>query len=831
MKDAAHTVATLVVALAAHAWAISITENYTMCSWSRLRAGVIRDAVYLDGGELWYQASYVDGSTSDPTSDGNPQGDMWVLNFSDPFTIGKTNLTRLFTTMQKAGGAANNIAPNYIDGTMFANNDELYLYGGLALDTNASTPQGASDVLGYEAYQYGPYRQSWSPGFYQGTLPNGVTRYVTNGAGVTAASENLGFYFSGMRAADWGPINYNTHFADTPANTLIEIDMSTMRAEKWTNTTLPDTIQPRANAELVWIPVSTQGMLVAIGGVYPPEEIWPYGLNNTQTSESESESPTFMTSLPVYDIASQTWYLQNTTGGPPPQLTEFCSVVAAANDSSSYSVYIYGGYDGLNAADLPSDDVWILSVPAFSWVKAYSGTQSHGRSGHRCVTPYPNQMFVIGGVHQSQATCVEGGIIQVFDMNKLDFQDSYDPTTWSSYQVPDAVTAVIGGTANGGATKTAAWSDHNLGNLFSTKYAQRIPNYYPYPANTTANGTGNGTTPIATPQNTPSHNTWLAPVLGTVLGLLALCILILIFLLLRRRKLMHRNSINGSSTSGTNTNRILRWVNGMPAAHEQKDSQSITSEEPDDATVSSPLTGELGGRQRFEMPAAEPTKKVAPPQEMATPYHFQEHPSYPRSIDYAYGPAPGQPHSPALSRSGGEGSEQSSVPSAPSPYVSPFSPDDVNQNGNSSGSNRGALSDLDSVPENSSGDNSYSQIAHQNGIPPVPTIPTNPADRWSGPTHARNSSSLSSQEQNDSSGTLVSPEEDQRRSAFFANLPNTPRNAAPARVRGMPSSAAAERDSLVSPITPVEERPGAKRKPIKQSSFQEGLDETGYIKR
>lgn len=28
-----------------------------------------------------------------------------------------------------AGGAANNIAPNYVDGVMIANDDEFYLYG------------------------------------------------------------------------------------------------------------------------------------------------------------------------------------------------------------------------------------------------------------------------------------------------------------------------------------------------------------------------------------------------------------------------------------------------------------------------------------------------------------------------------------------------------------------------------------------------------------------------------------------------------------------------------------------------------------------------------
>jgi hypothetical protein len=119
----------VVLAIATCAAAVTINEYYTMCSWARLRAGVIRDTLYLDGGELWWQKAFVDGTTSDPTSDGNVEGDMYLLNFSQPFDTSNTNLSNLFTTKQKAGGAANNIAPTYIDGTMFANDDELYLYG------------------------------------------------------------------------------------------------------------------------------------------------------------------------------------------------------------------------------------------------------------------------------------------------------------------------------------------------------------------------------------------------------------------------------------------------------------------------------------------------------------------------------------------------------------------------------------------------------------------------------------------------------------------------------------------------------------------------------
>jgi hypothetical protein len=144
-------------------------------------------------------------------------------------------------------------------------------------------------------------------------------------------------------------------------------------------------------------------------------------------------------------------YQQNTSAnGPsdmPPQLTQFCSVVATANDSSSYNIYIYGGYAGLDSGtDTPSDDVYILSLPTFTWIRAYSGDDTKGRYGHRCVKPYPDQMFVVGGYGVgSPETCVIGGMVQVFNLNTVSFQDTYDPKTWSYYEVPSILSKVIGG--------------------------------------------------------------------------------------------------------------------------------------------------------------------------------------------------------------------------------------------------------------------------------------------------------------------------------------------------------------------------------------------------
>ena len=675
-------------------------------------------------------------------------------------------------------------------------------HSGLLTLTNAYTPPTADSVFGYEAYQYGPNKASWAPGFIQGNLPSNVTRYVTNGAAVNVPSENLGYYFSGMRGIHWGPIFQDEDSANVSANSLISVDMSMQRGEKWANDTIPSRISPRADAQLVWIPVSGQGVLVAIGGVMPPEELSSTGLNDTETSQSKAQSPTFMTSLPIYDIASRRWYLQNITGNDAPgQLTEFCSVVAVANDSSSFNVYIYGGYDGLASSSSPSDDVWILSIPAFTWTKAYSGTAQHGRSGHVCTQPYPDTMLVVGGIHQDPTKCLDGGFIQVFNLTTLQFQNTYDPIHWSYYEVPAAVTAVIGGNGKGSATKTANWDDASLSNIFATKYSKPIPRYFPY---TPSNSTSTIGTPTASPTPAPHSGLagWVAPVLGVVLGLIVISIIVVIVLLFRRRRLLRRSSVETTSMTGSSTNRIIRWVNGMPNAPAHKTDPSVTSTDPDDADVSSPTQGyaEVGGQQRYEMQAVE---RERPAVEMATPYNFQDHPSYPRSIDYAYGPSPGQPHTGSPSAF----SPQTEGSSAPSPYVMPHSP---NQIGSSTGSPIASNSD----PPRSPSPSGATALSRE----------TSEAARHAQqrPQHKRNVSSMSSDvNEPPSPNQLVSPEDDKRQSLYLASLPKQAPESDGKRGGGSTAQ------PLVSPETPRSAGllAGHPTSTGKKSNFGEMLDE------
>lgn len=274
---------------------------------------------------------------------------------------------------------------------------------------------------------------------------------------------------------------------------------------------------------------------------------------------------------------------------------------------------------------------------------------------------------------------------------------------------------------------TASWSNSDLSRIFQKKYFGKTTNYYPYPvvSNTTSTNTGSQS----------SSNKWLAPVLGTILGLLVVGIVLFTILFVRRRKLLRRNnSVSNGSTSGNSSNRYIRWANGIPpVVNEEKSSPSIISTEAMDhpshlsnpsneTNITSPLVSELGGRPRYEMPAAQPTQPAKAPVELPTPYHDQDHHySYPNNIDYAY-------DQPALG-----GKSSSSAYSSDANHSSPFSPDDVNRD---SGISHGDVSQISSLPSNSNSPllSPIRNSRADDDIPPVPRIPR----------HMRQNSTMSS---------------------------------------------------------------------------------------
>ncbi|KAL4779669.1 hypothetical protein BJX76DRAFT_340214 [Aspergillus varians] len=615
---------TLVGSSQAQTWRNQV--NISMCNWGKFRANTIRDTVYLDGGSLSFQLGYDTGEVQWDNRNNN-EGLVYYLNLSSSFNTETSNLTALFGSIEKAGGIAGNLAPNYNDGVMLANDDKFYLYGGLLIPTDSQDYPPADTVLAYERYQYGPYLTDWRPQFISSNLGNDITRYVTNGAGVSAPSENLGFYVSGMRSPDWGPI-FDNETASNLSQYMITVDMSEMRHPEFSNESIPAYVPARANAEAVWVPVSASGIVVLIGGVTYPESLSPDGLRDDQEQESERISPEFIQTVSVYDIDSKSWYNQNTTGDAPPQLTEFCSVYASASDGSSHNIYIYGGYDGLSPQHRPSDDVYVLSLPSFKWIHLYSGdSRTYGRKQHKCVKPYPDKMLVLGGVAVGSRACVD--MVRVFNLNTGRFQEGYNPTDWSEYQVPDLVTGSIGGDGRGGATQTSpeeSWTNSSLADVFAASYTKTIATWYPYNTTTDRNTTATTTTiPSSGGGGFPG---WAGAVIGVVLGVLALAGLIAFWFLRGRRQ---RGSRRQSEVSGRGA-RVMNWVNagGAFAPPGPKDPENSTTvsggltnetstlASPTEPIVVSQITAEAGGDPVYEMQGHSTSTYAV---ELPTPYN------------------------------------------------------------------------------------------------------------------------------------------------------------------------------------------------------------------
>jgi hypothetical protein len=412
----------------------------------------------------------------------------------------------------------------------------------------SATPPGR--VLGYQIYQTETVENT---GPLNETLTD-VPINITSGAGVNVPSESLGFYFSGMVAPNGSELVYDGPKSTTPViatPSFIQVDLPDSRSPRWSTQTWPFGVRPRASAQLVWLPVSSQGVLIAIGGVIDPQDL-TYGGgydNSSQALESSHISPTFMTSIPIYDIANQQWYTQNTTGSSPGQLSNFCSVVANANGSSTFEIFIYGGYNGLNGSSQGA--VWVLSIPSFVWVQVYDpgSDTTHLRDSHSCVKPYPDQMFVIGG--QNTNTGCTNGIINIFNLNSLKWMGRYDPAVWSEYTIPPLVSSILS------ATSSAYDLNPPLAGVFETKYNGTITSYYPY------------TQPYITPNSgsvplSPRTKKWLAPVLGAVLGSIGLLIVVsAMWYFLRRR---NRKSV----TRAQSQKRFEKWEldpSGLPQTH------------------------------------------------------------------------------------------------------------------------------------------------------------------------------------------------------------------------------------------------------------------------
>lgn len=149
-----------------------------------------------------------------------------------------------------------------------------------------------------------------------------------------------------------------------------------------------------------------------------------------------------MNEIHIYDIATSTWYIQLASGptrfGVPKPRQQLCLTLAPAADNSSYNIFMYGG--GQNNRFGGYDEVWILSLPSFVWVKAYEG--SNGTVGASCHLYKQRQMLITGGRRSDNRDCHV--FWKIYDITDGAWKDEFNPAL-EGFQVPDVLMAEIGG--------------------------------------------------------------------------------------------------------------------------------------------------------------------------------------------------------------------------------------------------------------------------------------------------------------------------------------------------------------------------------------------------
>ncbi|KAE8153896.1 hypothetical protein BDV25DRAFT_168147 [Aspergillus avenaceus] len=338
----------------------------------------------------------------------------WKQNISTTF-VNKTENPRTGTE-----------PPILVRGALYSGSPKdtkIYLYGGTTSYVNTSFPGFQRPTSSqYALWSFDTADNTWNQydvtleapwrpagGAYAETMEHGLAIYLNGfiNNGTSNALESQGAF---LRYLDG----------------LVVIDTDSQTATNVSTASLDNF--PRAKGSMAYVPhVGSKGMLVALGGVTKPT-----------SDTSASNEGTFLTfeEIDFLDVSS---YKQKASGDTPDVRTDFCLVTVSAKDHSSHNIYLYGG----KSASQIYDQIYILSIPSFTWTKVFEGKSP--RFGHTC--------------HDVMSGCDwEIASVAIFDLSTL---------TWGS--IYNHLLGVIGGNADGYAdlqSPSDGFTDTNIAHFF-----------------------------------------------------------------------------------------------------------------------------------------------------------------------------------------------------------------------------------------------------------------------------------------------------------------------------------------------------------------------------
>ncbi|KAL8937065.1 MAG: hypothetical protein Q9216_004614 [Gyalolechia sp. 2 TL-2023] len=442
-----------------HQWGKRADTNTDVCSRFSGQSALVNGTIYVYGGH----------STQEP----GQKEDTWSNDF---FTV---DLTRSWDISNPSisGLPQPSGPPAVANGYLWSSYDSLFLYGGIVSDSPPAVPDQ------YSLWEYRIKGGNWvehrNPKTSEGNNSDSGNQAVLRsgeGAGISVPELGRGYYFAGHYDHYTTP-GWSIQTERLYLKSLLEFTFPGYSNDGvqnlvggetagndgvWRNITqggIQDTARfpNRADGSLVYVPgFGDQGILLSIGG---------------GTADSFSQ----MNVIDVYDIANSTWYKQATSGEYPKPRVNPCAVAASAPDGSSTNIYVYGGQNLIPyGSQTQYDDMWILTVPSFTWVEVDTSGQSvpPARVGASC-SIWDGQIVVVGGYTGPDLSCDSG--FYVFSATELKWQNNFNALSGGNtqnqqtsqeedlmalsgsygYEVPGAVQSIIGGNSRGGATITA----------------------------------------------------------------------------------------------------------------------------------------------------------------------------------------------------------------------------------------------------------------------------------------------------------------------------------------------------------------------------------------
>ncbi|KAF2204718.1 hypothetical protein GQ43DRAFT_468844 [Delitschia confertaspora ATCC 74209] len=395
--------------------------------------------LYIDGGQVTWNPQ-----SANPLNYTN----IWLLYSDLNTTTGDIGMPLQYANLTK-----NSSVPSVSGGILWPDevNKVFYLYGG--------EYQGNPEEFTFWAYD--TILNQWNVTQFKSNV-NTIHR-VAFGAGTVMEDLGRGFYYGGWLNNKTIPGWTGPPIA---TNNMIEWDMTRSTLN---NNTGPEDGIGRAEGVMTYLPASDGGLLVYFGGIEDPYKNGSFVAAN-------------MSKIHIYDVSSSKWYTQTASGTIPPARRRFCAGATWADDYSSFNIHLYGGMGIPNITGF--DDVYILTLPSFTWIKAFPGDNSNGSAPHgmtTCNVVNRDQMIVMGGWFAASDACDSPNGWGQHNMNlgyngaQRALWDKYDPKL-STYIVPTPVISVVGGGPTGGATvtKPSSWDNPDL-SVYFTRVATFTP--------------------------------------------------------------------------------------------------------------------------------------------------------------------------------------------------------------------------------------------------------------------------------------------------------------------------------------------------------------------